>query len=62
MLTFYESPTGQKMLREQPQMMAEAMRAVQPRMEKMMSSIMDQAEKMAKEGFADSKPAASKKN
>ena len=49
LLTFYQSPTGEKMLREQPQMMAEAMKAVQPRMEKMMNDVMDQMEKMAKD-------------
>ena len=54
MLAFYESPTGQKMLREQPAMMAEAMQAMRPRMEKMMSDITDQAEKMAKEDSKDS--------
>jgi uncharacterized protein len=55
MAAFYETPTGQKMLREQPQMTAEAMKAVQPRMEKMMSNVMDEAERMAKEAAADSK-------
>jgi len=57
MEAFYETPTGQKMLREQPAMMAEAMKAVQPRVEKMMASIMDEAEKAAKEAAAESKPA-----
>jgi hypothetical protein len=59
MTAFYESPTGQKMLKEQPEMMAEAMKAVQPRMEKLMSSVMDEAEKMAKEMATDSKAAGS---
>ena len=49
MLAFYDSPTGQKILREQPAMMAEGMQAMRPRMEKMMSDITDQAEKMAQE-------------
>jgi hypothetical protein len=49
MLAFYNGPTGQKLLREQPAMMAEAMQAMRPRMEKMMSEITDQAEQMAKE-------------
>ncbi len=62
MSAFYETPTGQKILREQPQMTAEAMQAVQPRMEKMMSSAMDEAEKMAKEAAAESKPAEAPKN
>ena len=30
---FYRTPTGQKMLREQPQMTAEAMKAAQPRIQ-----------------------------
>jgi len=61
MAGFYQTPTGQKMLREQPQMTAEAMQAVQPRMEKMMATVMDDAEKMAKEGSADSKDAKTAK-
>jgi hypothetical protein len=62
MSAFYETPTGQKLLREQPQMTAEAMQAVQPEMEKMMSSLMDQAEKMAKEAAGESKPSIPVKN
>jgi hypothetical protein len=62
MAKFYETPTGQKMLREQPQMTAEAMKAVQPRMEKMMSNMMNQAEKMAREAPAKSKSADTNKN
>lgn len=61
MLAFYQSPTGQKMLREQPQMMAEAMKAVQPRMEKVMNDVMDQAEKFAKETLNE-KHSGSEKN
>jgi uncharacterized protein len=49
MSAFYETPTGQKLLREQPAMTSEAMKAVQPRMEKMLSNLMDQAEKAARE-------------
>jgi hypothetical protein len=59
MLAFYESPTGQKMLREQPAMMAEAMQAMRPRMEKMMGDITDEAEKMAKEEQKATPPATS---
>jgi hypothetical protein len=61
MAGFYQTPTGQKMLREQPQMTAEAMQAVQPRMEKMMATVMDDAEKMAKEASADAKDAKTAK-
>jgi len=56
MATFYQTPTGQKLLREQPQMAAEAMTAMQPRMQKMISSMVDQAEKMAKESTAQPTP------
>jgi uncharacterized protein len=55
MEAFYETPTGQKLLREQPAMTAEAMKAVQPRMEKMLGSLMDQAEKTARESLSQSK-------
>ena len=55
MAGFYQSPTGQKLLREQPQITAEAMQAIQPRMEKMMAAAVDDAEKMAKEASADAK-------
>ena len=60
MAKFYETPTGQKMLREQPQMTAEAMKAVQPRMEKMMSDMMDEAEKAARESAPEQKPSTVK--
>lgn len=49
MLDFYQTPTGQKLLRDQPAMMAESMQAMRPRMEKMMTDIMDKAEKTAKQ-------------
>ena len=55
MEAFYTTPTGQKLLREQPVMTAEAMQAMQPRMEKIMNAVMNEAEKMANE--AASKPA-----
>ncbi len=57
MLAFYETPTGQKILREQPAMMAEGMQAMRPRMEKMMSDIADQAENVAKEMSNPTTPA-----
>jgi uncharacterized protein len=49
MLAFYNTPTGQKLLREQPAMMAEGMQAMQPRMQKMMSDLMDKVEQMVTE-------------
>jgi uncharacterized protein len=60
MSAFYETPTGQKLLREQPAMTAEAMKAVQPRMEKMLSNLMDQAEKSARESVSHSQPTNNK--
>ena len=62
MTAFYQTPTGQKMLREQPQMTAEAMQAVQPRVEKMMERVMDQAEKMAKDAAAETQDSGSKES
>jgi hypothetical protein len=47
MEAFYETPTGQKLLREQPVMTAEAMQAIEPRMEKIVNTVMTEAEKMA---------------
>lgn len=61
MSAFYETPTGQKLLREQPAMTAEAMKAVQPRMQKMLSDLMDQAEKNARESGSHS-PSTNDKN
>jgi len=49
MLAFYNTPTGQKLLREQPAMMAEGMQAMQPRMKKMMSDVMDKVEQIARQ-------------
>lgn len=62
MAAFYETPTGQKLLREQPQMTAEAMQAIQPRMEKMMARVMDVAEKAANESAADSEKSGKSKD
>lgn len=62
MEAFYETPTGQKFLREQPAMTAEAMQAVRPRIEETMNRMIDQAEKMAREGSLAPKPATTDKN
>src|SRR5262249_33747229 len=40
-LAFYQSPTGQKLLREQPAMIAESMEISRVRMEKVMRELMD---------------------
>jgi uncharacterized protein len=64
MNTFYASPTGQKLLREMPAMMSEAMQAANPRIQAMMDKVMDRAEQMAKEEEKRGKsptPAAEKK-
>jgi len=56
MLTFYSSPTGQKMLKEMPATMAETMQAIQPLMQKQMATMMDRVQQevaqMAKEPAA----------
>jgi hypothetical protein len=48
-LAFYQSPTGQKLLREQPAMIAESMEVSRVRMEKVMGELMDKIEGMARE-------------
>lgn len=52
-LTFYQSPTGQKMLNEMPEMSKEAMQAANPVMKDWMSSLMqrmqDRARSMAQQ-------------
>ena len=60
MLVFYNSPTGQKLLREQPAMMSEGMQAMQPRMQKMMSDLMDKVEQMVSEETKKSPTATAK--
>jgi len=47
MLAFYESPTGRKLLREQPAMIAESMEISRVRMEKVLGELMDKVEDMA---------------
>ena len=49
MAGFYSSPTGQKILREQPEIAGESMRATAPRMQKAMGDIMDRIAAKAKE-------------
>ena len=49
MSVFYASPTGQKLLHEMPAMTAESMQAAGPRIQAMMETVMDRAEKMAEE-------------
>jgi len=49
MVSFYSSPTGQKILKEMPAMTTEGMQAVQPRLRKMMDEAMEKIDKMARE-------------
>jgi len=58
MLAFYNTPTGQKVVNEMPAIMSEATQAARPRMEKAVTRITDQAEKMAKEEQEQSTPPA----
>jgi hypothetical protein len=49
MMVFYSSPTGQKLLREQPAMAGESMQAVSVRVQRALALAMDHAEQKAKE-------------
>jgi uncharacterized protein len=60
MEAFYETPTGQKLLQQQPVMTAEAIEAMQPRMEKIMNTVTNEADEMVNE--AATKPANSVKD
>ena len=44
MIAFYATPTGQKLLKEMPQIMAEAMQATRPVMQKQMETVKQQLE------------------
>jgi hypothetical protein len=48
MIRFYSGPTGQKLLREQPQMMQESMQAAQKVQQAKMDSMMDRIERKMK--------------
>jgi uncharacterized protein len=50
MSTFYSSPTGQKLLREMPEMTSESMQVAYARMEKQMDTLMRKAEQLSEEG------------
>lgn len=49
MSTFYGSPTGQKMMREMPQLTTESMQASYARMQKQIDTIQQRAEQIVKE-------------
>ena len=56
MSTFYSSPTGQKLLREMPEMTSESMQVAYARMEKQMDALMKKAEQMSQDGQSPRKP------
>jgi len=49
MITFYSSPTGQKLMQEMPAMTSEGMQAAYPRMQKQMEKVMQRVEEKMKE-------------
>jgi hypothetical protein len=49
MSRFYSTPTGQKLLREQPAIAGESMQAMSPRMQKAMGEMMDRITRMAQD-------------
>jgi uncharacterized protein len=57
MSTFYSSPTGQKLLREMPELTSESMQVAYVRMEKQMDALMKKAEQMSQDGASSKKPA-----
>jgi hypothetical protein len=63
-IDFYSSPTGQKMMREQPQMMSEMMQAMKPildkRVETMQKEMDEQMAEMKKQSGPNSSPSKPK--
>jgi hypothetical protein len=55
MVAFYSTPTGQKILRELPATMAEAMQAMQPLMQKQMNGMMERVQQQVAQMMKDSK-------
>jgi hypothetical protein len=58
MLAFYNTPTGQKVIKEMPLIMSEATQAAGPRMEKALSEIADQADRMLQDAQKPDAPAS----
>ena len=58
MVAFYSTPTGQKILRELPTTMAEAMQAMQPIMQKQMNGMMERVQQEVAQMVKDSKAKA----
>ena len=61
LVAFYSSPTGQKILKDMPATVAEAMQAMQPIMQKRMETMMERVDQQIAQMVKDSKPKASKK-
>jgi uncharacterized protein len=63
---FYSTPTGQKVLREMPAIMADAMQSMMPAMRKYIDGMQDRLQQevaqMQKEGSAKAKPSSTIKN
>jgi len=62
MSAFYSSPTGQKLLREMPDMTSESMQVAYARMEKQMDTLMQKAEKLSNEGNTPEKSTKPRSN
>jgi hypothetical protein len=57
MLAFYSTPTGQKLLREQPEIAAESMQAISGRMQKSFEEMMQRLENRLNEDRKEKTPA-----
>jgi hypothetical protein len=55
MLAFYSTPTGQKMLRDLPSTMGEAMQAVQPIIQKQMNGMLERVQQEVAQTLKESK-------
>jgi len=62
MIEFYSTPTGQKILREMPEMTKEGMQAMQPRLRQLIDEANARIEKMVNEQMLEKKDGASKPN
>jgi hypothetical protein len=62
MVAFYSTPTGQKILKELPATMAEAMQAMQPIMQRRMQVMTERVQQEVAQTLRDSKPKSGKKS
>ena len=60
LVAFYSSPTGQKILKEMPQITAEAMQNMMPIMQKYMTTVQQQLQQQAAQMLQQSSPAPAK--